>query len=55
MEWSAIIEKAQGLNDNELAILLCLMSNQHCILSTDTDALESLEEEIGLVGEIFWS
>ena len=45
-----MVEKAQGLNDNELAILLCLMAKQHCILSTSSDALDSLVEETQLVG-----
>ena len=51
MDLSTIIEKAQGLNDNELAILLCLMANQHCILRTEPDAIESLADEVQLVGE----
>ena len=50
MDLSAIVEKAQGLNDNELAILLCFMANQHCILRTDVDALEMLMEEVQIVG-----
>ena len=52
MDISAIVEKAQELNDNELAILLCLMANQHCILTTDPDALDSLSEEVELVGNM---
>ena len=49
MDLSAIVEKAQGLSDIELAILLCLMASQHCIIRTACDALAALTEEIQCV------
>lgn len=49
MELSDIVEKAQGLSDIELAILLCLMASQHCILRTRHDSLASLRDEVQLV------
>ena len=51
MELSAVVEKAQGLSDIELAILLCLMASQHCIIRTARDTLLALREEVQLVCE----
>ena len=48
-----IVEKIQGLSDLELATLLCLVAGQHCIITTEEDALDELEQEIQLVGHIF--
>ena len=49
MELSTIVEKAQGLGDVELAILLCLMAREHCILRTDHARLASLRNEVQVV------
>lgn len=49
MELSTIVEKAQGLGDVELAILLCLMAREHCILRTDHARLASLRKEVQVV------
>ena len=44
-----IIRQAQVLSDVELAMLISLMAQEHCILETDPNSLDSLEEEIVLV------
>ena len=49
MEVSELIGKVQELTDIELAMLLSLIAGQHCIIQTERDALNSLEQEIQLV------
>jgi hypothetical protein len=45
-----LVEKVQELSDLELACLLCFVADQHCcIIETDSDDLNALEKEIGLV------
>lgn len=44
-----LLRKIQGLGDIDLAALLCLMSREHCIISTETEALDDLVEELRLV------
>ena len=49
MEDQGILSKVQDLTDVELALLLCLVANQHCIIETTEEALDKLEDEILLV------
>ena len=49
MESQSIVAKVQNLTDIELALLLCLIANQHCIIHTAEESLEALEEELQLV------
>ena len=42
------VTKAQGLTDVELAILLCLVADQHCIIETEDSALNLLQDEISM-------
>ena len=44
-----VVTKAQELSDIELAILLCLVANQHCIIETEKDTLDSLQDELRMV------
>lgn len=44
-----IVEKAQALSDVELAVLLCLVSDQHCLLQTQQSLLDGLNHELQLV------
>lgn len=37
------------LSDLELAALICLVCNQHCIIRTPSDLLDGLEGELQLV------
>jgi hypothetical protein len=41
--------KIQALGDLELAVLLCLVAQQHCIISTQNLLLDTLAHEIQLV------
>ena len=45
-----VLQKVQGLGDLDLAALLCLMSREHCIISTEPEYLDDLVEELQLVG-----
>ena len=50
MEASNIVEKTRRLNDVELAILLCLTADQHCIIRSRVDAQADLDKNITRVG-----
>lgn len=43
---SNLTEKAQGLGDLELAVLLCLITGEHCIIEADAEALDQAEQEL---------
>ena len=49
METSPLVERVQDLTDLELAILLSLVASEHCIIQTESSALEPLEQELRLV------
>ncbi|KAK6078349.1 hypothetical protein SCUP234_12736 [Seiridium cupressi] len=44
-----LLSKIHGLGDLDLAALLCLLSREHCIISTEPEALDDLVEELQLV------
>lgn len=45
----ALPKKIQKLSDVELAILLCLIANEHCIIRADPNQQGRLALELGLV------
>jgi len=45
--------KVQALGDLELAVLLCLVAQQHCIISTQNLLLDNLAQELKLVRLLF--
>jgi hypothetical protein len=45
----SLLDKVHDLTDLELAILLCLVSRQHCIISTPADVIDDLIQELQLV------
>ena len=47
-----LLDKVQDLSDLELATLLCLTSQEHCIISTDPEALDDLVQELRLVSNV---
>lgn len=49
MEAQTATEKAQELSDVELAMLLSLVAKEHCIIQTEPEDLDALENEIKLV------
>ncbi|KAI0112693.1 hypothetical protein F4776DRAFT_346490 [Hypoxylon sp. NC0597] len=44
-----LLSRIHGLEDLDLAALLCLISREHCIVSTEPDELDNLVEELRLV------
>lgn len=51
MDESPIVDKVQGLSDIELAALLCLITDQHCIIEAEKQSLDELDQEIRLVAK----
>lgn len=49
MEGPGLVEKTRQLTDLELAILLSLMADQHCIIETHEDVIDRLGDELELV------
>jgi hypothetical protein len=45
----SLLKKVHSLSDLELAALLCLVGNQHCIIKTEEECLELLTQELQLV------
>ncbi|KAL8998285.1 MAG: hypothetical protein Q9169_002599 [Polycauliona sp. 2 TL-2023] len=43
-----LVHKVEELTDLELALLLSFVANEHCLIRTEEDALESLQHEIQL-------
>lgn len=50
MDNPGLIERAQGLTDLELALLVSLAAGQHCSIDVRKEVLQSLQKEIKLVG-----
>ncbi|KAI9703168.1 MAG: hypothetical protein M1836_007733 [Candelina mexicana] len=49
---SGLINKVHSLSDLEIATLLCLMANQHCIIETEDEGLDQLAQELSLLASI---
>lgn len=45
----ALLDKISNLSDLELAALLCLTNEEHCIIDTDPDSVGDLVHELRLV------
>lgn len=41
-----LIDKVHELSDLELAALLCLIAQEHCIIDTEPDAIDELVQEL---------
>jgi hypothetical protein len=44
-----LADKVQALSDIELAVLICLVADQHCIIETEKQLLDAVEKELKLV------
>lgn len=44
-----LLDKVQDLSDLELAALLCLTTQEHCIIDTNAEAVDDLVQELRLV------
>jgi hypothetical protein len=45
-------EKVQSLSDLELAVLICLVADQHCIIEAERELTRDVVEELKLVGNL---
>lgn len=44
-----LLGKVHDLSDVELAALLCLIAQEHCIIDTEPDSIDDLVQELELV------
>jgi hypothetical protein len=44
-----LAEKVQALSDLELAVLICLVADQHCIIETGEKLMQYVSTELRLV------
>lgn len=44
-----LLNRIHALSDLELAVLLCLISREHCLISTPPDVIDNLVQELQLV------
>ncbi|PGH03235.1 hypothetical protein AJ79_07430 [Helicocarpus griseus UAMH5409] len=51
MEYSSLYNRLEDLSDLEVVVLLCLIAREHCIIDTERDALDDLENELILIAE----
>ena len=50
----SLLNKVHDLSDLELAVLLCLVSREHCLISTLPEALDDVVAELKLVCFQVW-
>jgi hypothetical protein len=41
-----LLDKVHDLSDLELAALICLVAQEHCIIDTEPDAIDELVQEL---------
>lgn len=44
-----LLARIHDLSDLELAVLICLVGQEHCIIDTELDSLDDLVQELQLV------
>ncbi|AEO62628.1 uncharacterized protein THITE_2107016 [Thermothielavioides terrestris NRRL 8126] len=44
-----LLDKVHSLSDLGLAVLLCLVAREHCLISTEPDSVDELAEELRLI------
>ncbi|GAB1314147.1 magnesium chelatase [Madurella fahalii] len=44
-----LLDKIHALSDLELAVLLCLVAREHCLIGTEPDSVDELAEELRLI------
>lgn len=43
-----VTERVQSLSDLELAVLICLVAEQHCIIEAEAESTRNVQEELQL-------
>ncbi|KAG5300735.1 COG0714 domain-containing protein [Histoplasma ohiense] len=51
MEYSSLHDRIEDLSDIEAVVLLSLVARQHCIIDTEREVLDDLENELILIAE----
>lgn len=46
---SKLVSKVQELGDVELAVLLCFIAGEHCIIEADPQDIDNAERDVQLV------
>lgn len=49
-----LLDRIQDLSDLELATLICLVAEEHCIIDTDAESRDKLAQELELVSFLGW-
>ncbi|KAL8929101.1 MAG: hypothetical protein Q9172_000644 [Xanthocarpia lactea] len=49
MSTRGLVHRVEELADLELALLLCFVANEHCLIRTEDEALDSLQHELQLI------
>jgi hypothetical protein len=49
-----LLDRIQDLSDLELATLICLVAEEHCIIHTDAESRDKLAQELELVSFLGW-
>lgn len=49
MPTSELVQRVEELDDLELALLLGVLAHEHCLIETEDEALDSLQQELQLV------
>jgi hypothetical protein len=49
MDLDDIVDKAQSLSDLELATLICLVAEKHCLIETERHLVDDVAVELALV------
>lgn len=44
-----VLDRVQELSDLELATLICLIAEEHCLIATNDDLIDDLEQELRIV------
>jgi hypothetical protein len=52
MDFDDIQDIVRQLNDAELAALVCLVADQHCLIRAAPESLDKLQRALQLVGKI---
>lgn len=47
-----LLDRIHDLSDLELAALICLVTQEHCIIDTNEDSIDELTQEMELVSHI---
>lgn len=55
MEASSFVEQVEEMTDLELAVLLSLIAQHHCMIQVDDDLVDDLASELALVCRLFFS